>query len=1080
MATTIKLKRSAVPGNVPTTAQLQLGEIAINTYDGKLYIKKDTGTESIVLIGPAAPAVADPGSNGIVVRTSSTTSTTRTITGTTNQITVSNGDGTGGNPTISLSSDPVLPGTGAVTVPSGTTAQRPVSPLPGMIRYNSTTGRIEAYESSWGEIFGSSSQPLNQIVYGTGTGVSSSSFLQFDSSLKTLTLQDRAVINGGSASPANWTLLSSDRIRVGGTAGNTNESVSVVGATRGILLLGGHLNTTSTSHNAIKFLSTQRSTTDENTAAVAYISNTLTDGTSTTGGGLIFSTRPTSGSLTQRVFISDAGNVTINTPNSGTALTVNGITNTDILSVTNGTMNLVHYIDSSSTFIGTRTNHQLRLMTNATTRLTLATDGSITQSAPTANVTAFTINAFTTTGANTAGLQVNGNTDSYLTNYIINNHATGNAVLEVRGSASSIASFIGTFTSGNTGTCGTNTNHAFTLYTNNAGRMVISNNGNVTIYTPSAGGHTLTLSGTNPLLLDNQSAIQFKDSGGTSRTVVTMTSANNVQLQNGGATTGNIQIINTNASGVVGLYTNNGANYFQIDSAGNMFNTITATAQQSFSLFGGNNSFYRTTNNSAAANEKNWLWLVTPTSYGLRAYNDLLDSATLGINFVRSGNTITQTELYAGGPARVVVYNTGRVSFGGTNSPGADIISLENSTARSVSNPYFYIASPSSGILQLYGYDGTSTGVGTFRINSNVNINNVGGSNFINGGTWFDNNNSDAIFIRSGGTFGVGNPYFAFKKVSNTTLQIIGGWNGSALEGNIDIYTGSGLTIQTPASGTALTVNQGNANSIVLDAASSASSGQVVKMPLRMNVGSSNGEYPGIGYNWLPRNTSTWVYDASDHATRIQFLTDGFTFQSAGSGTAGTNITWTQVARLAASTGLYVGTSGTGSDLLCLYKGSAAATAMRFYQGGIAEWWYGMPSSSSTLTWGMGAGYGSTKLTLDSAGNLTAAGNVTAYSDKRLKTNIKPLENALEKVTSLTGVSFKRTDTNENGIGLIAQDVQQVFPEAVHEANDEQKTLSIAYGNLIGPLVEAIKELKAENDLLKQRINALEEKANVI
>lgn len=910
MATTIKLKRSAVPGNVPTTAQLQLGEIAINTYDGKLYIKKDTGTESIVLIGPAAPAVADPGSNGIVVRTSSTTSTTRTITGTTNQITVSNGDGTGGNPTISLSSDPVLPGTGAVTVPSGTTAQRPVSPLPGMIRYNSTTGRIEAYESSWGEIFGSSSQPLNQIVYGTGTGVSSSSFLQFDSSLKTLTLQDRAVINGGSASPANWTLLSSDRIRVGGTAGNTSESVSVVGATRGILLLGGHLNTTSTSHNAIKFLSTQRSTTDENTAAVAYIGNTLTDGTSTTGGGLIFSTRPTSGSLTQRVFISDAGNVTI--------------------------------------------------------------------------------------------------------------------------------------------------------------------------YTPSAGGHTLTLSGTNPLLLDNQSAIQFKDSGGTNRTVVTMTSANNVQLQNGGATTGNIQIINTNASGVVELYTNNGANYFQIDSAGNMFNTTTATAQQSFSLFGGNNSFYRTTNNSAAANEKNWLWLVTPTSYGLHAYNDLLDSATLGINFVRSGNTITQTELYAGGPARVVVYNTGRVSFGGTNSPGADIISLENSTARSVSNPYFYIASPSSGILQLYGYDGTSTGVGTFRINSNVNINNVGGSNFINGGTWFDNNNSDAIFIRSGGTFGVGNPYFAFKKVSNTTLQIIGGWNGSAHEGNIDIYTGSGLTIQTPASGTALTVNQGNANSIVLDAASSASSGQVVKMPLRMNVGSSNGEYPGIGYNWLPRNTSTWVYDASDHATRIQFRTDGFTFQSAGSGTAGTNITWTQVARLAASTGLYVGTSGTGSDLLCLFKGSAAATAMRFYQGGIAEWWYGMLSSSSTLTWGMGAGYGSTKLTLDSAGNLTAAGNVTAYSDKRLKTNIKPLENALEKVTSLIGVSFKRTDTNENGIGLIAQDVQQVFPEAVHEANDEQKTLSIAYGNLIGPLVEAIKELKAENDLLKQRINALEEKANVI
>lgn len=51
MANTIKLRRSASQGAVPTTAQLALGEIAMNTYDGKLFIKKDDGTESIVEIG---------------------------------------------------------------------------------------------------------------------------------------------------------------------------------------------------------------------------------------------------------------------------------------------------------------------------------------------------------------------------------------------------------------------------------------------------------------------------------------------------------------------------------------------------------------------------------------------------------------------------------------------------------------------------------------------------------------------------------------------------------------------------------------------------------------------------------------------------------------------------------------------------------------------------------------------------------------------------------------------------------------------------------------------------------------------
>lgn len=57
MANTIKLRRSAVPSAVPTTAQLELGEVAINTFDGKLFIKRNNGTESVVEIGAGGASV---------------------------------------------------------------------------------------------------------------------------------------------------------------------------------------------------------------------------------------------------------------------------------------------------------------------------------------------------------------------------------------------------------------------------------------------------------------------------------------------------------------------------------------------------------------------------------------------------------------------------------------------------------------------------------------------------------------------------------------------------------------------------------------------------------------------------------------------------------------------------------------------------------------------------------------------------------------------------------------------------------------------------------------------------------------
>lgn len=91
-------------------------------------------------------------------------------------------------------------------------------------------------------------------------------------------------------------------------------------------------------------------------------------------------------------------------------------------------------------------------------------------------------------------------------------------------------------------------------------------------------------------------------------------------------------------------------------------------------------------------------------------------------------------------------------------------------------------------------------------------------------------------------------------------------------------------------------------------------------------------------------------------------------------------------------------------------------------------------------------------------GAITATGNITAYSDSRLKADLVRIDGALDKVEALTGYVFTRTDTGARETGLIAQDIQQVLPEAVADG----EYLSVAYGNLMGLMVEAIKELRSE------------------
>ena len=106
-----------------------------------------------------------------------------------------------------------------------------------------------------------------------------------------------------------------------------------------------------------------------------------------------------------------------------------------------------------------------------------------------------------------------------------------------------------------------------------------------------------------------------------------------------------------------------------------------------------------------------------------------------------------------------------------------------------------------------------------------------------------------------------------------------------------------------------------------------------------------------------------------------------------------------------------------------------------------------------------------TALTLDMSadGAATFKNDVTAFSDERLKTDIKTIDNALSKVCDMRGVYFNRDGAA--GTGVIAQEIQDILPEVVH---DKQEYLSVAYGNMVGVLIEAIKELKKEVETLKE------------
>jgi len=163
-----------------------------------------------------------------------------------------------------------------------------------------------------------------------------------------------------------------------------------------------------------------------------------------------------------------------------------------------------------------------------------------------------------------------------------------------------------------------------------------------------------------------------------------------------------------------------------------------------------------------------------------------------------------------------------------------------------------------------------------------------------------------------------------------------------------------------------------------------------------------------------------------------------------------------------------ISTSGNISGGTLSIAGSSTFTGAITNSGGISGGG-SITTSSNISTSGSGM--------ITSAGEIRAAGDITAYySDDRLKTRLGNLENALDKITSLQGFYFEANDTavalgytKFREVGLSAQDVQKILPEVVVPAPVDNKYLTVNYAKLVPLIVESIKELKVELDLLKRR-----------
>jgi len=484
---------------------------------------------------------------------------------------------------------------------------------------------------------------------------------------------------------------------------------------------------------------------------------------------------------------------------------------------------------------------------------------------------------------------------------------------------------------------------------------------------------------------------------------------------------------------------------------------------------------------------------LTSTNYVLKATGTTIGNSLIfdnGTN-VGIGNTNTSYTLDVSGSTR-------------TSAVQPSLL-INYTDATSYANLIFTESGVNKGIIQFIG----STFATTSRRN---NLEIVNGAN---ADMTFWTNNTTRMTITSAGYINIANNTAQLLPITAGNFQILGGayYNGSNIiaastDGQRILFSGGGFIFNTF---TGATIGNSVTDTERMRITSGGNVGIGISSPARvLDVFGSNGSttsqikvkstgntsagYFGIFANSLYISAggtydSGWSIDGTNGIANIVMETS-----NGGSaiafGTANSNTTATERMRITSGGDVCVNITSpsytdTGRGTITIGGATSKSAILGMNIGGVPRSYFYSNNTDTYIDNASGTG---DVVILNGTGGVKLTRNATSFvsnSDERLKNINSTIENAVDKLLTLRTVNFswKSDETNTENLGLIAQDIETVFPQIVsksklalkidEEQTDQTEYLGVRYTELIPVLVKAIQELKAQNDDLQSQINEL-------
>jgi hypothetical protein len=303
------------------------------------------------------------------------------------------------------------------------------------------------------------------------------------------------------------------------------------------------------------------------------------------------------------------------------------------------------------------------------------------------------------------------------------------------------------------------------------------------------------------------------------------------------------------------------------------------------------------------------------------------------------------------------------------------------------------------------------------------------------------------------------------------TLSLGGAINATNLPSSSTIGASVSIAANASVSGT----NRGDQDLSGYAPLASPTFTGYVTIPNTLNMSAAAGS-PSISFNnggVLTPQQTLGTYQGVGAQTSV-----GLVFGHASPGGTPTGATYIEIGNTATADGsnaqLWVKSDTSQIQVLSQASGnsSAAGGGSAGLYGNSTNGMFLWENTGSIIKFVIGGNLTTPQMTIDNNGNVVVSGNITAYSDITLKDNIINIKDALNKVIQVNGVIYTRKDLEDKQrryTGVIAQEIEKILPEAVMSDSDGIK--SVAYGNLVGLLIEAIKELNDKVDNLQKQLD---------